>query len=358
MTRNRFIVLLSTAIVAAWTISWYANRSAAPCVPAIRIAESIDLGECEGGQVATAEVEIGNDGTDALNIAGVRASCSCTGLEMREPDGRYSKVEELTIQPGERKTLVVRLAVNGPPGESLVSTIHFLTDDPVKREVTLPIILRRIRAGAFSLPVAFAFGTATVGQSAVKVVDIIDAFSPPRTVERVGTSNPERVKLTRLSVPEAEAATPGGRIVARVRVEVLTATPADIDDRANVWLVNQVPSSPVSIRVLGRVAAPVEFAPKNLVLMPTKSDGFRGTVLCLTHGREATVRVVECPTEFTAQVDAATIPTAPRRLTISRTVPGATASVNIRVGVTLDGVETVYSLPVTCDPVVASEASS
>ena len=197
MTRNRLIVLLAASIAAIWSVAWYVNRSVPTGVPtgvpAIRVPESIDLGECEAGQIAASEFEIANDGTADLNIANVRASCSCTGFETRQPDGLYSKVEALTIPPGGRKTLVVRLAVNGPPGEALTSAVYFQTDDPARPEVTLAIRLRRIRAGAFSQPVAFAFGTVSADQPVFKVVDIIDAVSPPRAVDRVATSNPERL---------------------------------------------------------------------------------------------------------------------------------------------------------------------
>lgn len=361
MTRNRLIVLLTASLAAVWGVAWNSNRGAPTAVPtgvpAIRVQESIDLGECEAGQVATSEFEIANDGTADLNIANVRASCSCTGLETRQPDGRYSKVEALTIPPGERKNLVVRLAVNGPPGESLTSAVNFQTDDPARPEVTLAIRLSRIRAGAFAQPVAFAFGATAAGQSVFKVVDIIDAVSPPRAVDRVATSNPELVRLTRIPVPEAEAATPGGRIVARVRIDVATGTPADVDARVNVWLVNEAPSSPVSVRVLGRVAAPVEFVPKTLVLLPATGEVRQGTVLCLTHGRPATVRVVECPPGFTAHVAAAVAPNAPRRLVVARTAPGP-AAVQICVGVTLDGLETVHTFQVRCDPDPTPEAPS
>jgi len=341
MTRRLLVILLAASIAAVWSVAWRSNRSAALSaptgVPAIRVPESIDLGECEAGQVAASEFDIANDGAADLNIAGVRASCSCTGLETRQPDGQYSKVEALTIPPGERKKLVVRLAVNGPPGESLTSVVYFQTDDPARPEVTLAVRLRRIRAGAFSQPVTFTFGTASAGQSVFKVVDIVDAVSPSRAVDRVATSNPELVRLTRIPVPEAEAAAPGGRIVARVRIDVATDTPADIDERVNVWLVNEAPSSPVSIRVLGRVAAPVEFAPKTLVLLPTTGGARRGMFLCLTHGRPAIVRVVECPPEFTAHVEAAVAPAAPRRLIVARTALGPAAAVQVRVGVTLNG---------------------
>ncbi len=336
MTRNLLIVVVTASVAAVWSVAWYSNRSvptAVPTgVPAIRVQESIDLGECEAGQIAASEFEIANDGTAELNIAGVRASCSCTGLETRQPDGQYSKVEALTIPPGERKNLVVRLAVNGPPGESITSVVNFRTDDPARPEVTLAIRLRRIRSGAFSQPVAFAFGTTSAGQPVSKVVDIIDAVSPPRAVDRVATTNPERVRFTRLEVPEAEAATPGGRVVARVRIDVVTQTPAEIDERVNVWLVNEAPSSPVSVRVLGRVAAPVEFAPKTLVLLPATGDVRQGTVFCMTHGRPATVRVVECPPGFTAHVADAVAPAAPRRLIVARTALGPAAIVQIRVG--------------------------
>lgn len=362
MTRNRSIVLLVASLAAVWGVAWYSTRGAASGaasgVPTIRVPEFVDLGECEAGQVATSEFEIANDGTAELNIAGVRASCSCTGLETRQPDGRYSKVEALAIPPGGRKTLAVRLAVNGAPGEPLTSAVYFQTDDPAHPEVTLAIRLRRIRAGAHSRPVAFAFGTTSVGQPVSKVVDVIDTVSPPRAVDRVATSDPERVRLTRLAVPEAEAATPGGRIVARVRIDVATDTPAEIDVRVNVWLVNEAPSSPVSIRVIGRVAAPVEFVPKTLVLLPTAGDERRGTVLCLTHGRPATVRVVECPPGFAVRVAAAVAPSAPRQLIVTNTALGSATTVQIRVGVTLDGVETVHSLRVTCDPAPTPEAPS
>lgn len=357
MSCPTLVLILLFAVSMIWTISWLVNPKPNILRSRIRVPEMIDLGECEAGQVAMSEFDIVNDGNSVLNIAGVRASCSCTGLETRQPDGQFAKLSEVTLFPSERKTVLIRLAVNGPPGESITSTVQFQTNDPDRPEITIGLKLRRITAGAFSQPLAFAFGTVSVHQKLMNVVDVIDGVVPPRAVDRIGLSKPNSVKVARLPIPESEVQTVGGSRIARLQIEVPSETPAEIDERVFVWLVNEAPMSPVAIRVLGRIAAEVEFNPKSIVLLPTSKDEFKGIFLCLTHGHVVQFRVLECPPAFHASFADSVAPTAPRQLVVTRTTKGPPATVKIRVGATIDGLETVHDLKVKYDPNLAAPGS-
>lgn len=109
--------------------------------------------------------------------------------------------------------------------------------------------------------------------------------------------------------------------------------------------------------MLGRIAAEVEFNPKSIVLLPTSKDEFKGIFLCLTHGRVVQFRVLECPPAFHAFFADSFAPTAPRQLVVTRTTKGPPATVKIRVGATIDGLETVHELNVKYDPNLAAQGN-
>lgn len=340
-------------LTATWFVNWHFRSTQASNTSSLRDIGVIELGEVESGQVAMGELTIINDGNVDLMIDGVRASCSCTGIETRNPDGSYTQLSSLTVPANGQVPVVVRLAVNGLVGGQLNSTIYFLTNDPAKPEVTLHVRLSRITHGARATPEVIPIGIMPVGKKTTHSVDIVDRSPTPRSVERMVVTNDKLISATLIPVPENEATVPGGRIVARLQVQVDAKSPAQVDERVNVWLVSETPKSPVSIRIIGRIAATVELSPETLVF-PINTDAgpiCRASVLCLTHGSPAQLRVVDCPSKLTVTLPSGTTSGAPQQIKIEQKSAGLEPyRETITLGVTVNGVETTHLITIICNP--------
>ncbi len=345
---------LAFALSAPWLLYWCIRPiGTSISAPVLRDIGVVELGESETGQVATGELTIVNDGNADLLIDGVRASCSCTGLETRNRDGSFTQLSSLTVPVKGQVPVVVRLAVNGSVGGQGNSRIYFSTNDPMKPEVEVQIQLTRITHGARATPEVIAIGTMPVGKSASYSVEIIDRSPTPRAVQRVAVTNPALVSATLLQVPDHEAPVTGGRIVARLQVQVDAKTVSQVDERVDVWLTSEKPMSPVSIRVIGRIAATAELSPATLVFPINTDSGplYRASVLCRTHGSPAQLRLVDCPSNITVSLPTTPSQGAPQIVTIEQKATNGESSRNtVTIGVTVNGVETIHPISIISQP--------
>jgi hypothetical protein len=350
--RTTFIALAVVATLSGTWLYFGITRpieSARPGTATLRPLGRVEIKETEAGQVAVGNVTLINDGDADLHIAGVRSSCSCTGLETKNADGTLTRLSSLSIPPGGQVPVVIRLAVNGPIGGPIDSVVYFLTNDPEKPEVTLPIHMSRVLHGAQAVPGVVAFGTVPVGQPVTQIVDIIDRSLDPRSGQILEVHDPNVLSAELIPVPEAEASALGGRVIARVKVVVDTKAAGPVEGRVNLWLVPEKTASPVSVRVTGRVAAPVEMSPSTLTL-PLQSDAgpvYRGIVVCRSHGVAAKLRVVNCPPGFVVRLPEPTPSGTPQLIQVEQTDKDSPAGpVTIMIGVTLNGVEKTYPIKV------------
>jgi hypothetical protein len=130
--RLSFAILAAGVTAVAAGVVWWTvtGRPAAGKIgPVLDCPTEIDLGEQERGQVTTARFALANTGDEDLVISDVRATCSCAGLEIDE-GGKYSRVGQLRLAPGERREVVVRQAINGQVGDAHKTAIHFATNVP------------------------------------------------------------------------------------------------------------------------------------------------------------------------------------------------------------------------------------
>jgi hypothetical protein len=153
-------------------------------------------------------------------------------------------------------------------------------------------------------------------------------------------------------MPDNEAASHGGRLIARLRVDVSAGSPTLIDERVNVWLKTDKPASPVSIRVTGRIASPVEVTPDALVL-PLRTDAepvYRGSVLCRTHGVAAHLRVADSPPGYVVSLGPST-PGTPQRVAIEqRPEARRPGRATVTLVATINGIETTHSITIISLP--------
>ncbi len=308
--RCRPLVLALTGIAALGLGGYLAVRgtarlNATPSLspdPVLECPEVIDVGEHELYSLAVGRFTVANRGGRELILDNVRTSCACSGLEQAKGD-RFIRVTELRVPPGESVELVMRRAVGGAIGLSLDSPVFFRTNDPAVPERSVRLVVSLVKGGVEASPRSVVFGSVPVGKAVKQVVDVTDEWPDVRPLERVVSTNPERVQVRELP-PEPSSSTPAqGRRLARLEITVDTRIPATVDDRVEVYVAGR--SFPTVISVSGKVTAPVEVSPST-VLLPRMSDTgplYEATCLCRSpEGKSLTLRVESAPADVSVEI--------------------------------------------------------
>ena len=301
------VVLLGIASVAFWRWNGGSLKNEKTSIGGTAILECpavIDLGEQERGQVVVARVPLTNTGAVDLEITGIRTSCACTGLEIEE-NGKFSRVTELKIRPGETRQLTARWAVNGAAGERISTSIYFTTNAPDQQEVHLQLLVPRLKGGVEVFPAAVTYGRVVVGRTLREVVAVIDLSPTPRVPTRITTSGGRVTATIRPTDPAPWQGPGGGTLVGHVEVVADTSSPGEISENVTVWFGGGQPMNPVSFLVSGRVVNPVEISP-GAILLPRKSDaGPLYTATCLARSADNVpfqIRVESCPPGWQATI--------------------------------------------------------
>jgi hypothetical protein len=200
----------------------------------------------------------------------------------REDGGSFRPVEELHLSPEQATNLRVRLAVNGPPGESLRSSIAFRTNDPDSPEWRLEVFVPRIIGGLVTVPRTVVLGTVLTGRTARQVLEVRDPNPEPQEIERVSTTHPDGLAARWLPAEgdeRASASPVAGAFLGRVEVSLLCSDPGTIDEGVDIY---QAGRRPVRVSVVGRVAPLVELSPVELLLPRSSATGdiWFGTCMC------------------------------------------------------------------------------
>jgi hypothetical protein len=250
--------------------------------PAIDLPEVIDVGECEQWKVVTGRFRVANRGGRVLEIRDVRTDCGCSGVERESGEGRV-RVAALDLPPGASEELLIRWQVRGEPGSASRTQVHFRTNDPRHPEVRVDLIASSVTGGAFSVPATVVIGPVIAGDRSTQVVDIRDRAKPPRRIENVTNSLPERVTVRLLPIPREKAVDPlgGGQLIARVEVSNQSQSPGSLQGELTVFASGQ-PEPLLRIPFLGDVLPEVQLTPSILVLPRRSASGdvFRGSCLC------------------------------------------------------------------------------
>jgi hypothetical protein len=254
----------------------YAEHIAIQSAPALDCPETLDLGRHERGEVVVARFALSNRGGSDLLIDDVRRhpACGCSAVE-REIDGKWFPVESLWLSPGEQVGLALRASINGQAGAPKRFLIEFHTNDPGRPEATIGVVVPEVTSGVATVPSSVVVGTVPVGREVRQILTILDDALKPRSVERVTSSNPERVTVRLLPADAShDLASQGGKGVPIGRLEVVvdTRTLGSADAAIQIHLAGEE-RKPDSIPVVGRVAAAVEATPASLVLPRTSGGG-------------------------------------------------------------------------------------
>jgi hypothetical protein len=299
--------LMGAAVYAARTGDW-ARRFAVlrGADPVLECPRLLELGERELGEVALARFTIANRGGRELVVDEFRSNCSCSGLE-REEDGEFFRLDSLRVGPHEQTEVVMRVSVQGSPGDPAQNRVSFRTNDPACRTGAIETLVSKVKAGVTTVPTSAVFGTLTAGNSARQLLDVFDGAQRPRTIERVVSLAPDRVSVQLLSLDDAVAgsAVPDlGTRIGRIEVTALGQEPGTLATDIQIYLGDE--RVPTVIPVSGRVEGPIEVSPATLVLPRASSAGpvYFGQCLCRsTAGKPLAVNIESVPAGISARIE-------------------------------------------------------
>jgi hypothetical protein len=267
----------------------------------------LELGEHEEGEEVIVPFTIANRGGGSLAIDDVRSDCSCTGME-RIQDGRYVRIESLTLNAGEEARLYVRVSVRGAPaGGEMVNRVGFRSNDPSQPLGHITAVVSRVSRGVSTTPGSVVFGTVPVGHPLRQVLDVRDTAMPPRSIERVSSTRPARVSVRFLPGPKKPTETEpheDGQLIGQIEIAVDTGNPGEVNEAVHVHLAGEQ-RKPASVVVIGNVAAPIEVSPSFLVLPRASRAGplYDATCVCRSnHGIPIEVSLLSVPEGLKAEI--------------------------------------------------------
>ena len=92
----------------------------------------------------------------------------------------------------------------------------FHTNDPARPEVQINVVIPNVRGGILTVPASVVIGTMEVGDEVRRVLAVYDDAVQPRAVDRVTSTNPDKVAVRLLALRDLPAEP--GPITAGVRV--------------------------------------------------------------------------------------------------------------------------------------------
>jgi hypothetical protein len=288
-------ILSYTAATKGWLPGWF---SPAEGDPVLAYPARLDLGEREAGEEVIVPFTIANRGRGPLTIDDISTNCSCTGME-RIQDGHYVRIESLTLNAGEEARLFMRVSVRGAPaGAAMVNLVGFHSNDPSQPIGRIEAVVSRVSRGVSTNPSSIVFGTVPVRRPVRHLLDVRDTAVPPRSIERVASTNPSRVSVRVLpgtkNLIESEPHE-DGPLIGQLEVAVDTAIPGEVNEAVHVHLAGGR-RDPDSVAVIGKVAAPIEVSPTVLVLPRASTNGplYNARCICRSTNGEALEVSLDC----------------------------------------------------------------
>lgn len=259
--------------------------------PVLACPSEVTIPAVEQTALAEARFTVANAGGGELVLSGFRTEYVCEGLE-REVDGQFFRFRDVRLTPGESAVLRYQRGTNGAVGAAVRSPAWFKSNDPAVPEAVVVVTIEQILGGVTASPASVVLGAVPVGAAQERAVELSDSATPPRRIERVAIGGTGRVSVE--LVPPDRAALPwpdGSRRVGRLVVRVAADGPGPIDDTISLFVAGR--ATPDTVRVTGRVEAPVDVSPPELHLPRASSAGplYAADVLV----RCPADAVVECP---------------------------------------------------------------
>ncbi len=271
---------------------------------------SLDLGHQEAGARVATSFKIRNDGRKSLALDHFETSCGCLSVGVKEKDS-IAPVTDLTVEPGEERELVAKIAIRGAPGTKLRETLTFQTNDPEHSSHRLEL-LASVHGSLIVVPDLVSLGRIMIGERVHRQIELRDGGRRQGlAVSEVRSSSPEVIrvgKITKLrdANPESgQVATPKRD---SYRVELLIQAPREpgrLDGFVEVYLEGEdTPSSKVVVS--GEAVAELEFSPPSLVIPRASDKGliYTATATLRSNRDEEFVLISEdLPDAFTTQIE-------------------------------------------------------
>lgn len=269
-----------------WRRQWTIFRGTDPVLECPGL---IELGERELGEIAIARLTIANRGGRELVIDELDSNCACSGLE-REQGGEFVRLSSLRLAPHEEVELVMRVSVQGLPGNPSQSRVTFRSNDPTHPRSAIDTWISRVKAGVTTVPTSVVFGTVAIQSAERRVLEVFDSSVKPRAVERVESLENYRVQVRLLPLGESQSPNSQrglGALIARLEVTASTKVPGPLQTEVAIYLQGES-RPPTLIPVNGRVMAPVEVSPSILALPRSSSSGpvYFGQCVCRSSARK------------------------------------------------------------------------
>ncbi len=274
--------------------------------PVLGAPATVDLGVQENGSVAEARFALTNAGGGVLSLSAFRTDCACNALELEE-GGRFVPLDRLSLAGGQSASVRLRKTVRGAAGQPMDSVVRFQTTDPDRPEAAVAIVVARVLAGVTASPPNWVIGSVNQGSVSRREFDLFDSADPPRAVERVESSDPNRVRVEFLPADPAAPPQAGRLPTGRLVVTIDTTRPGPVDGSIRLH-VRGGKATPDAIGVTGRVVAPVECSPAALSLPRRASSGTVYAANCLvraTAARRLELRPTEVPEGVRVEVSPA-----------------------------------------------------
>ncbi len=275
--------------------------------PVLDCPATVELGEYEQGQQAVARFSVANRGGGELVIDQVRANnCACSGLE-REVEGEFVRVETLRLGRGEQAELSTRIGVRGQANGPMRNLLTFRTNDPTRPKADIAVVITRVTGGVFTVPTSVVFADVPVGTGARQVVEVRDFAVRPRKIQRVSSSDPDRliVRLLEAESPgPAEEQPAAGALIGRLEISARTHEVGPMDGTVLIHL-DDASHPPDSVPVIGRVVPLVAIAPASVVLPRASGAGplyFAQCACRSTTGKPLALELLEAPAGLSAVV--------------------------------------------------------
>ena len=296
----------SLVVVAGWLVWQYIDRSSrsesgpsADEPPALECPAQVDLGAVEHGTLVSAGFTVKNSGGRQLVLSEFRSSCACQSVEVKRASG-FMRATEVRLGPGEAVEMRLVMSINGRGYESFQSVVYFGTNIPDRPEAAVLVVAPRILAGVTAIPSSVTVGPVQINTPVVHTVNLYDMRNSSKKVLRVQAEDPNRVTARLIPTIDDDGMhdkTDHGAHIGTVEVVVDTTTTGSIASNVFVYLDDRV-AVPEVIRVVGRVAAPVEASPASLNFPRSSSSGPLYSGVCLVRSNlegEFHLTVAEAP---------------------------------------------------------------
>jgi len=269
-------------VLAGWLFRQELGLDGSPPHPAIDVERRVDLGEHELSLTLEPSVIVRNKGRKPLIVNELTPSCGCLGVFAQRASGEREKVGTLVIPPRGQETMVLQLAVIGPPGIPVPRTVQFRTNDPRNPTVEITLWLTPT-ARYFAEPASLTLGTVPVGDHVERDIQVKAFDRTLPAITRAVSSN-DHVHATYQPAAATADEDPGAKtcVVAGGLHVSFEAPEAPGAVSGIVALYCEGRQDPVvTISITGRIAARVELSPQEINLPRVSESGPVYTASCL-----------------------------------------------------------------------------